>query len=62
MFWRDKHLTFLRGHDIVSSISDNGFDEDGQTEKSTESRWLVRTGDFKSKDPSLPSRRTEQLF
>ena len=60
MFWRQKHLTFAGGHDIVSSTSKKGFDEDGQTEKRTESRWLVRTGGFKSKDPSLPSRRTEK--
>ncbi len=61
LFWGEKHLTFWHGHGIVSSISEKGFDEDGQTEKSPESRRLVRVGGFKSKDPSLPSRRTERL-
>ena len=41
-------------------INKKGFDEDGQTKKSPESRHLVRTGGFQSKDPSLPSRRTEK--
>ena len=62
LFWREKHLTFGYGHGIISPISEKGFDEDGQTEKHAESRCLVRTGGFKSKDPSLPSRRTEKCY
>ena len=60
LFWGDRHLTFSHGHVILCAIVQKGFDEDGQTKRSPESRWLVRIGVFQSKDPSLPSRRTEQ--
>ncbi len=60
MFWREKHLTFGYGHGIMSTIWEKGVDEDGQTKRSPESRRAVRAGGFQSKDPSLPSRRTER--
>ena len=60
VFWREKHLTFSGGHDIVLAILKKALTKTVRLRKCPENRWLVRTGDFPSKDPSLLSRRAER--